>query len=656
MSDSETNPTNNEIEEPDLTMTLDMNILQHLGLKMYTSLPAVISEYVANAWDAGATEVDISVPTEESMSEDYEITVSDNGIGMSYDEVEDKFLVVGRNRRDDENRDVVEIRGMERPVMGRKGIGKLAGFGVAGKVVITTYKDGQYVEFELDYDQMKEEGNEENPADTSTYDPEVTDWGTDGEKDNGTDVTLTDLDRERQPTLRYIKERLARRFSVLDEDFVVRVNEERVEPTDRGIKRKCNYIREYSESIEDTQGNEYEVKGWIGTMEDPVSDDEQKGVAVMARGKLVQEPTFLGVTSSSSGQFDLEYVVGEIHADFIDKADLDLISTDRSSLAWGKEPATQLREWIRDEIVDVADEGGDKRREEQAREAKETESYDERITGLPDDKQQEIDEFIGKASEHRDFNSGEKDEFIEKVAESAQQELFTDFLTDMKEVEVSNTDAVFDLFDRWEVIDALELMQVARGRLETISKFRDLIESDARDDQQVHRFISENPWVLEPRWDYVDDEPEYREEVSHQFPSENVHDNPNDRLKVLCLGYGENLNVVEILRPNDTIERRHLENLEMYVDHLRNYVVEQDDIYRSVSGYVIGGEISDAAERKARRLERDDIYGRTYERMQQIAENTFDQFLDVFKEKAEKTGDERLMNRVESLEEEAAAD
>ncbi len=94
----------------------------------------------------------------------------------------------------------------------------------------------------------------------------------------------------------------------------------------------------------------------------------------------------------------------------------------------------------------------------------------------------------------------------------------------------------------------------------------------------------------------------------------------------------------------------------MYVDHLRNYVVEQDDIYRSVSGYVIGGEISDAAERKARRLERDDIYGRTYERMQQIAENTFDQFLDVFKEKAEKTGDERLMNRVESLEEEAAAD
>ncbi|WP_134671704.1 ATP-binding protein [Halorussus marinus] len=656
MTDTNLPTTDGDVEQPDLTMTLDMNILQHLGLKMYTSLPAVISEYVANAWDAGATEVDISVPTEESMSEDYEITVTDNGVGMSYDEVEDKFLVVGRNRREDEDTDVVEVRGMTRSVMGRKGIGKLAGFGVAGKVVITTYKNGKYVEFELDYDQMKEEGNEDNPADTSTYDPEVTDWGTDGEMEHGTKVTLTDLNRERRPTLRYIKERLARRFSVIDENFVIRVNEEPVEPTDRGIKRECGYVQEFEEPIEDNAGNEYEVEGWIGTMEEPIKDDEQKGVAVMARGKLVQEPTFLGVTMTTEGQFALEYVVGEIHADFIDKDDLDLISTDRSSIAWGKEPATQLRAWIKERIVEVADEGAEKRREESLSEAKETESYDERIEGLPDEKQQEIDEFIGKASEHREFETGEKDEFIEKVAESAQQEVFTDFLTDMKAVDVSNTDAVFDLFDRWEVIDALELMQVARGRLETISKFRELIESDARDDEQVHEFISENPWVLEPRWDYVDDEPEYREEVSGQFPSEDVHDNPDDRLKILCLGYGENLNVVEILRPNDTIERRHLESLELYVDYLRNYVVEQDDIYRSVSGYVIGGKISDAAERKARRLERDDIYGRTYERMQQIAENTFDQFLDVFKEKAEKTGDERLMKRVESLEEETAAD
>ncbi|MDH5019017.1 ATP-binding protein [Halobacterium rubrum] len=655
MSESDSTPEDG-IDEPDLTMTLDMNILQHLGLKMYTSLPAVISEYVANAWDAGATEVDIDVPTDESMSDDYEITIEDNGIGMDYDEVEEKFLVVGRNRRQDEEQDVVDIRGMTRPVMGRKGIGKLAGFGVAGKVVIQTFKDGKHVEFELDYDQMKERGNEADPADTSTYDPEVTDYGSSADKDHGTIVTLTDLNRERRPTTRYIKERLARRFSVIDEDFVVRVNGERIEPSDRGLRRKCSYVEEYDEQIEDSEGNQYPVKGWIGTMEDPVESDEQKGVAVMARGKLVQEPTFLGVSAATSGQFALEYVVGEIHADFVDREDLDLISTDRSSLAWGKEPATQLREWIKEELVNVADAGAEKRSSEATKAAKETESYDDRITSLPDDKQEEIDEFIGKAAQHRDFESGEKDEFIEKVADSAEREVFTDFITDMQDVDVADTDAVFDLFDRWEVIDALELMQVARGRLETISKFRSLIDSDAQNEEYVHDFISENPWVMEPRWDYVDDEPKYSDEIKEQFPAENVHDNPDTRLKILCLGYGENLNIVEIMSPSDTIERRHLSNLELYVDHLRSSISEQDDLYRSVSGYVIGGEVSEGAAGKIKRLESDDLYGRTYERMQDIAENTFDQFLEVFREKAQKTGDERLLNRVESLEEEAAGD
>lgn len=653
---SDQNTTNDDsIEEPELTMTLDMNILQHLGLKMYTSLPAVVSEYVANAWDAGATQVDISFPTDESMSGDYGITVEDNGIGMTYEEVENKFLVVGRNRRQDEGDDVVEIRGMTRPVMGRKGIGKLAGFGVAGTVVIKTFSDSQYVEFELDYDQMKEKGNEENPADTSTYDPQITDYGISDEKEHGTIVTLTDLDRERRPSSRYIVERLARRFSVLDEEFVVNVNGESVEPTDRGLKANCQYVEDFDEGIEDSQGNEYDVRGWIGTMEGRV-EEEQKGVAVMARGKLVQEPTLFGVSMTKTGQFALEYLVGEIHADFVDDDELDLISTDRSSLAWGKEPATQLRDWLKDELTRVADEGAAVRKENRLADAKETESYDERIESLPDDKREEIDEFIGEASQDRNFKSGEKDEFIERVAESAEKEVFTDFLTDMRDVEVSDTDAVFDLFDRWEVIDALELMQVARGRLETISKFRMLIETDARDDEQIHKFISENPWVMEPRWDYVDDEPKYSDQIEEQFPAKNFHDNPGDRLQVLCLGYGENLNLVEILRPDDTIERHNLENLERYVDYLRSEVSGKDDTYRNVSGYVIGGEISSLAERKADRLERDDIYGRTYERMQEIAEATFDQFLEVFREKAEKTGDRRLLNRVETLEEEAAAD
>jgi hypothetical protein len=41
------------VSMPKLEMKIDLNVIEHLGLKMYTSLPAVVAEYVANAWDAG---------------------------------------------------------------------------------------------------------------------------------------------------------------------------------------------------------------------------------------------------------------------------------------------------------------------------------------------------------------------------------------------------------------------------------------------------------------------------------------------------------------------------------------------------------------------------------------------------------------------------
>lgn len=36
-------------------MRISLNVLQHLGIGLYSSIPAVLSEIIANAWDADAT-------------------------------------------------------------------------------------------------------------------------------------------------------------------------------------------------------------------------------------------------------------------------------------------------------------------------------------------------------------------------------------------------------------------------------------------------------------------------------------------------------------------------------------------------------------------------------------------------------------------------
>ena len=72
-----------------LEMTIDLNVLEHLGMNLYSNVPAVLSEIVANAWDADAEIVDVDLNSGIG-----EISIQDNGDGMNRDEVIDYFLTV----------------------------------------------------------------------------------------------------------------------------------------------------------------------------------------------------------------------------------------------------------------------------------------------------------------------------------------------------------------------------------------------------------------------------------------------------------------------------------------------------------------------------------------------------------------------------------
>ena len=65
----------------------------------------------------------------------FEIEVSDDGVGMTPRQVQDFFLVVGAERRNDASRGDRSPR-LNRKVMGRKGVGKLAPFGICKTIEV----------------------------------------------------------------------------------------------------------------------------------------------------------------------------------------------------------------------------------------------------------------------------------------------------------------------------------------------------------------------------------------------------------------------------------------------------------------------------------------------------------------------------------------
>lgn len=637
------------IEEPELAMEIDLNVLQHLGLKMYTSLPSVISEYVANAWDAWATEVDIEIP-EVPMNDDYEITIADDGFGMTIDEVNEKFLVVGRNRRHDDGTDEVEYEGETRKVMGRKGIGKLAGFGVAGVVNIWTYRDGEYVEFEMDFDEMQERAPDD-PTVKTDYNPDILDYGShDSEDESGTVVILKNFKRERRPNPGYVRQKLARRFGVIGDDFEITVNNDPISADERNLEDRCQFIKRFDdEPIDDEE--EYTVDGWIGTLKNEVPDEIGNGVVVLSRGKLVQEPYTFGVgEGGSTAQQALQYLVGEVKADFLDEEERDLIATDRSKVVWETPPASDLHEFLNNEISSFAAKWPNKRRDEKMEEVKETEPYQQYISPLDDWEQDLADDFLGKLSEGQGYDDEILEEMASYVSSGVQQKAFSHLLRDIEESEATDTQEILQLFDKYEVLDAMNSLKIVKGRMRAISKFDQLVKTNAKEVPTMHDFLGDNPWLLDPRWDYMDDEVTFRHMLEEQFPDEEL-DEPNRRIDFVCLGDVNTLKVVEIKRPDITIGKNELEQLKDYVDFAREMHGSDPVGEREVEGYVIGEKLADSrkAQREYERMKNDGMYIRTYKDLQRLAKKSQREFLDVLERKAERTESEMLESHLEDF-------
>ena len=66
-------------------LTLDLRVLDHLGIKLYSNAAAVLSEAVANAWDADAKLVSVDIQSDR-------IIINDDGVGMGLSQINNRFL------------------------------------------------------------------------------------------------------------------------------------------------------------------------------------------------------------------------------------------------------------------------------------------------------------------------------------------------------------------------------------------------------------------------------------------------------------------------------------------------------------------------------------------------------------------------------------
>ena len=561
-------------ESREYKMKVAGQLFKHLGLQMYSGAVPAIVELISNAYDAMARNVWITIPTE--FAQGSEIIVKDDGHGMSYDECTGNYLFLGRDRRvhsewSEEYNDLPR-----RKVQGRKGIGKLAGFGVANKIEIRTVRNREIAHFSIDYEKLTKSSEF---ASQNGYQCEAqSDDGSHTEKSNGTEVILSQLKLIRSISIDQFIVSIARRLLILDGNFRVHVNLRTI--TRQEIPFQFRFPNKPGNWEESELANGQRIEWWAGFCSNTIPDEENRGFVVYVRGKLAQTPWLFDISGGVWGQHGMQYLTGEIRADFLDE-DTDLVATDRGSVRWEDPIAIPLKEWGKMKIKALLEEWAKKRRVEKYR-SNTVHSYLEHAKKLPRKEYKLFESIVNricsipqldKEEDGKDFT----DELVAIIYNALTNRNFLNAITQLAAASPGDMEKFTEILSEWDIIELVNTANVVSGHVAIIRKFREMIENKVPEIPDLHNFVRDHLWLIDPRWNTLTHEKSLDKLLIEQFniPKSGKKEGRR-RIDFFCIGDKfKSAYVVEIKRPGKTIGRTELDQLERYVLFLRERLQDE---------------------------------------------------------------------------------
>ena len=492
---------------PIYKMTVDLNVLEHLGINLYSNISAVLTEAVANAWDADATIVDITLDQEAGN-----VSIADNGIGMSVEDINAKYLHIGYRRRNGGH----DLTALGRKVMGRKGLGKLSLFSIAKVIEVQSIKDGQAHGLRMNLDEIRAalKDNRTDYLPTPLTPEELT-------VSQGTVIILTQVTRQDLfSSLEILRTQLARRFSVIDasQHFEVKLNKTPITVNDRCELLKAQFLWQIGETrvtppngadikvvnTIDVPSGEHMVPicGWIATASRPkelsTPGGNMNGVVVMARGRLIQENI---LDKLNDGRMYTKYITGQIEADALDEScEADIATSDRQRLKEDDPRYVDLLTTIKAVLAKVESTWSALRRQYEVTKAKETiPAVAEWIENLEPGHRENAEKMLAQISSLHIEEEEDRRTLIrhgilafERMRLRGSAEKFVDNLMNPRQL-------LRLLADR-DSVEASLYHDIVKSRLEAIKCLCDIVDADKKE-KVIQQYLFDHLWLLDPMWE-----------------------------------------------------------------------------------------------------------------------------------------------------------
>lgn len=596
-------------EQHPYSMKIERQIVDKLGLKLYDKVSAVVAELIANSYDADAENVIIKLPLGKALAvrrgknieeKRYVIEVIDDGHGMTPNEANDLYLHVGKDRRNDPKQSNLS-RTKKRPVMGRKGIGKLAPFGVCRTIEVRsaggtkTEKGYEVTHFELDYDAILEETSESD----RDYHPHPL---SDDEKFDaipGTVIRLKNFLPRVVPDKETFLRQLSYRFLPLP-DFKVLVQDTKQEKPEPRFEVSLHDIpiAEATKIIVDdrpvvtSMGEKLKVTGWIGMAKESHKNVEFAGVRIYARGKIAAITRDFGSPAGFTGEFVARsYLVGELRADWLDDEE-DLIQTHRQDILWSTELGQSFSEWGQTILKEVARKGREPRRESvkntflkisRLKETAKERFNDSELENAALELGEKIGGFAAEDElEDEDYVRGLR----EIILTVAPHKLLVDTFRKIEQMAIDGKvklKELIKLFNTSRIAQLASYGQIVEEKIKAIDLLEKLIRKDGASEKEFQEILEDAPWLIDPKWVPLTAnqtlesfrtafEAWYKKEKGEEITTTTEIANSDKRPDFILLHLENYLVVIEIKPPKHVFGDDDYARLEKYYDAIKEFL------------------------------------------------------------------------------------
>lgn len=627
---------------PKYKMTISRLTVDKLGVKLYDRVSAVLAELVANSYDADATEVVIKAPMglylatkkkenpEESGTVDekfiledrgYILEIEDNGIGMTPVEVNEFYLKVGAERRNDPRRgDTSKI--FNRKVMGRKGVGKLAPFGICQKVEIITSGGGMvtgkdengktaqgYLTAHIILNQRKI--LTESDVD---YHPEVGSLDGIVRATKGTTLKLSEFSYRQVPDIDLLAREMAQRFGISSQNWEIKlidsakpgnVSNERVVGkfdvvTMPETKVTFDGVNAFTQDGEvhtsikagfECNGKFYPITGWIAYAQANYKDDLVAGIRIYCRGKITAQTSIFNLKSGFTGEYDVRsYIVGEINADWLDETD-DLIQTDRRDILWSHEIGEAFEQWGQEVVKIIGKRARNPMKQKVWDIFQEKSNIQERIkNAFPADDQDAIRvralDFatrIGKTMREGEVNDPEQVEAIVELSLTfAPHITLSDQLQKAADESTSPLAAITGILKTAHVAELSSYGKIADERLRVIQRIEELKDDANTLESVFQKLIETAPWLIDPQWSPISANQSFstlRVEFQKYYKTKTDTDlvlsaisDPTKRPDFVLSNQESVIQIIEIKRPVHKLQNEEVNRINTYKDVMTEFL------------------------------------------------------------------------------------